>query len=290
MLRAPVSLRYRHQQHAEFAPRSPPLIARGHPHPRPKRHASTWGAQAAWSAELLPAVCPRQHRLHQHQKHKQQHGVTAISALPEWSAGRSVVKLQQGQLLQQRCRTLSPLASLPASAAAESLLALLPAAAFPATSLLPVSGPWGVWAVLVGAGAIGIWSERTRLGKELSGALVATLVGGRGLGGVKSLLSSHFFRVECTQPPCHPPFRLPTFPSPLSPPHPSMLSGGHADGQRGRTSPWGSGAGCGVQVHTSTRHTHAALLSQPPVNTVAIDGLHDSEIAGTAVPKTGWEI
>ncbi|GAX86288.1 hypothetical protein CEUSTIGMA_g13700.t1 [Chlamydomonas eustigma] len=43
--------------------------------------------------------------------------------------------------------------------------------------ILPVAGPWGVWAVLVICGAVGVWSERTRLGKELSGALVATLAG-----------------------------------------------------------------------------------------------------------------
>lgn len=34
-----------------------------------------------------------------------------------------------------------------------------------------------MWAGLVFAGAFGIWSERTRLGRELSGALVSTLVG-----------------------------------------------------------------------------------------------------------------
>jgi len=40
-----------------------------------------------------------------------------------------------------------------------------------------VGGPWGVWAALITAGALGLWSEKTRLGKELSGALVATLAG-----------------------------------------------------------------------------------------------------------------
>ena len=183
MLRAPVGFRHGHQQHAAVAQRSPPLAARGHPHPCPKRHASAWGARAVtWSAELLPAMCLRQHRQHQHQKCKQQHGIT-LSALPERSLGLCV-KFQWQRQPQQRqrhqlCRIMSSLAPLPASAAAGSLLALLPAAAVPATPLLPVSGPWGVWAVLVGAGAIGMWSERTRLGKELSGALVATLVGGR---------------------------------------------------------------------------------------------------------------
>jgi uncharacterized membrane protein len=44
-------------------------------------------------------------------------------------------------------------------------------------TLLPLSGPFGVWSALIAAGFFGIWSERTRLGKELSGALVATLAG-----------------------------------------------------------------------------------------------------------------
>ena len=214
MLRAPVSLRYRHQQHAEFAQRSPPLIARGHPHPRPKRHASTWGAQAAWSAELLPAAWLRQHRQHQHQMHKQRYTINSLSALPEWSAWR-LVKLQRQQwpqwrLQQQLRRTVSPLSSLPVSAAAaESLLALLPTAAVSAAPLLPVSGPWGVWAVLVGAGAIGMWSERTRLGKELSGALVATLVGSDGWG-VKPLLSRYYHRTSSVSSALSPPAPLPS--------------------------------------------------------------------------------
>ncbi|GLI59685.1 hypothetical protein VaNZ11_001627 [Volvox africanus] len=44
-------------------------------------------------------------------------------------------------------------------------------------TLLPLQGPWGVWTGLVLAGAFGLWSERTRVGKELSGALVSTLAG-----------------------------------------------------------------------------------------------------------------
>ncbi|EFJ49253.1 hypothetical protein VOLCADRAFT_120770 [Volvox carteri f. nagariensis] len=44
-------------------------------------------------------------------------------------------------------------------------------------TLLPLQGPWGVWTGLVLAGALGLWSERTRLGKELNGALVSTLCG-----------------------------------------------------------------------------------------------------------------
>lgn len=74
-------------------------------------------------------------------------------------------------------------AQLPAPAAAAAAAASIPAAAGDAgfqlalPQLFPATGPWGVWAGLVVAGAFGMWSERTRLGKELSGALVATLAG-----------------------------------------------------------------------------------------------------------------
>lgn len=44
-------------------------------------------------------------------------------------------------------------------------------------TLLPVTSEWGIWGALAVASAIGLWSERTRVGKELSGALVATLFG-----------------------------------------------------------------------------------------------------------------
>ncbi|KAK9835862.1 hypothetical protein WJX74_009704 [Apatococcus lobatus] len=43
--------------------------------------------------------------------------------------------------------------------------------------LLPATTPWGIWAFLSLAGAAGFWSERTRVGRELSGPLVSTLVG-----------------------------------------------------------------------------------------------------------------
>jgi len=47
----------------------------------------------------------------------------------------------------------------------------------PTAPLIPASDPWGVWAALVAAGAAGLWAERhTQAGKELTGALVATLV------------------------------------------------------------------------------------------------------------------
>ena len=54
---------------------------------------------------------------------------------------------------QQRCATVC--AALPLSLE-------LP-------TLIPVQGSWGVWSALIFAGAFGLWSERTRLGKELSG-------------------------------------------------------------------------------------------------------------------------
>ncbi|CAK0784261.1 hypothetical protein CVIRNUC_007465 [Coccomyxa viridis] len=43
--------------------------------------------------------------------------------------------------------------------------------------LLPVTSTLGIWAALNFAAATGLWSERTRVGKELSGPLVSTLVG-----------------------------------------------------------------------------------------------------------------
>ncbi|KAI8465541.1 MAG: hypothetical protein J3K34DRAFT_454744 [Monoraphidium minutum] len=52
------------------------------------------------------------------------------------------------------------------------------AGALPLPQLLPASGPWGVWCGLICCGAFGMWAERnTRVGRELSGALVATLAG-----------------------------------------------------------------------------------------------------------------
>ena len=47
-----------------------------------------------------------------------------------------------------------------------------PPAAFPALALSTPTSDWGVWAGLLAAGAAGMWSERTRLGRELSGCVV----------------------------------------------------------------------------------------------------------------------
>jgi hypothetical protein len=73
-------------------------------------------------------------------------------------------------------------AAAPAAAAAAGgwSLPLLGGASLALPCLWPAAGPWGVWAGLIIAGAFGMWSERTRLGRELSGALVATLAGARG--------------------------------------------------------------------------------------------------------------
>ncbi|KAK9907992.1 hypothetical protein WJX75_001141 [Coccomyxa subellipsoidea] len=43
--------------------------------------------------------------------------------------------------------------------------------------LLPATTVQGVWTALIIAAAAGLWSERTRIGKELSGPLVSTLIG-----------------------------------------------------------------------------------------------------------------
>ena len=53
------------------------------------------------------------------------------------------------------------------------------AALLPRLSLLPATSPWGIWAGLALAAAGGFWSERTRVGKELSGAQIYAVPIGR---------------------------------------------------------------------------------------------------------------
>ncbi|KAK9813720.1 hypothetical protein WJX73_005290 [Symbiochloris irregularis] len=55
----------------------------------------------------------------------------------------------------------------------------------------PTTSPWGIWTGLTIAGAVGFWSEKTRLGKELSGPLVSTLAG---------LLLSNISLIPCNAP------------------------------------------------------------------------------------------
>lgn len=43
--------------------------------------------------------------------------------------------------------------------------------------LIPPTNHWGTWSALLAAGAFGIWSEKTKWGSALSGALVSALVG-----------------------------------------------------------------------------------------------------------------
>ncbi|KAJ4834226.1 hypothetical protein Tsubulata_018366 [Turnera subulata] len=43
--------------------------------------------------------------------------------------------------------------------------------------IISPTDPWGTWTALFAAGAFGIWSEKTKIGSTLSGALVSTLVG-----------------------------------------------------------------------------------------------------------------
>ncbi|XP_072980681.1 uncharacterized protein [Typha angustifolia] len=45
------------------------------------------------------------------------------------------------------------------------------------TPLISPQDQWGTWTALFAAGAFGIWSEKTKWGSALSGALVSTLVG-----------------------------------------------------------------------------------------------------------------
>jgi len=95
---------------------------------------------------------------------------------PRWCGPPSLGQQSNGR----RASTCSrPVIVAGAGAAAAAAAAAAPEGfqlALP--QLIPAAGPWGVWTGLVVAGAFGMWSERTRLGKELSGALVATLAGG----------------------------------------------------------------------------------------------------------------
>ncbi|HKJ70872.1 MAG TPA: DUF819 family protein [Gammaproteobacteria bacterium] len=43
-------------------------------------------------------------------------------------------------------------------------------------SFIPASDTWGIWTVLLGAAAAGLWAERTALGGRLSGAVVTILI------------------------------------------------------------------------------------------------------------------
>ncbi|XP_068660993.1 uncharacterized protein [Aristolochia californica] len=45
------------------------------------------------------------------------------------------------------------------------------------TPLVSSDDHWGMWTVLFGTGAFGLWSEKTKIGSALSGALVSVLVG-----------------------------------------------------------------------------------------------------------------
>ncbi|CAN1158640.1 Uncharacterized membrane protein YjcL [Linum perenne] len=59
---------------------------------------------------------------------------------------------------------------------------------------LPLISPhdkWGMWTTLFAVGAFGIWSERTKIGSALSGALVSTLVG---------LAASNLGLISCESP------------------------------------------------------------------------------------------
>ncbi|KAJ0261741.1 hypothetical protein HA466_0048020 [Hirschfeldia incana] len=45
------------------------------------------------------------------------------------------------------------------------------------TPLIPSNDEWGTWTALFATGAFGIWSEKTKVGSAVSGALVSTLIG-----------------------------------------------------------------------------------------------------------------
>lgn len=92
---------------------------------------------------------------------------------------QSPYKHHDAETYQRHSRQLQCPAAAEAActAAAAAVGPSLLGGSFALPQLVPASGPWGVWSGLICAGAFGLWSERTRLGKELSGALVATLAG-----------------------------------------------------------------------------------------------------------------
>jgi uncharacterized membrane protein len=79
---------------------------------------------------------------------------------------------------RQRRRPSLPPPSAAAAATATAATASVSFDSLATFGLFPASGLFGVWAMLALAGAFGRWAEhRTQWGRELSGALVATLAG-----------------------------------------------------------------------------------------------------------------
>jgi hypothetical protein len=131
-----------------------------------------------WPLPTCPTYTPRficnTHPRYQQLPHQQQHPSTPPFLQP------SPVHVQYQPPPNSRRRP--PPLQAASSAAAAAAVAVTAAAGnsgfqLGLPQLVPASGPWGVWAGLVVAGAFGMWSERTKIGKELSGALVATLAG-----------------------------------------------------------------------------------------------------------------
>ncbi len=79
--------------------------------------------------------------------------------------------------LPRRAPPLAPRRPPPARRRAARRAAPPPRVALAAPATLLGASPWAAWAALVAAGAAGLHLERTRVGRELSGALISTLLG-----------------------------------------------------------------------------------------------------------------
>ena len=88
----------------------------------------------------------------------------SLASLPRftqpWRGPASCPQGQRSYVQHQRAHLVM------VSAAAPADVVLQAAAQGAGGSLLPVSGPWGVWAALVGAGALGLWAEKTKVRNE----------------------------------------------------------------------------------------------------------------------------
>ncbi|CAA0409352.1 unnamed protein product [Arabidopsis thaliana] len=93
--------------------------------------------------------------------------------LPEYSAKSTSSRLSfspasLSQFRNGTDRFLSPESSSPIRSVTVSSLS---------TPLISPNDEWGTWTALFATGALGLWSEKTKVGAAMSGALVSTLVG-----------------------------------------------------------------------------------------------------------------
>lgn len=84
-------------------------------------------------------------------------------------------RVNAGQL--QKCHLNPRRLTTPTRISRRPLQCLTTASAVPVATSLLGNSTWGLWAALACAGAAGLQLERTKWGKEMSGALLSTLIG-----------------------------------------------------------------------------------------------------------------